>query len=176
MLAVPASPPGVPPAGEQWVHEVKWDGVRLLAETRDGSVRLTNRTEIDVTAAYPEIVATVGDLPDGVLFDGEVIALDGSGRPTLQAMASRMHVRDPGKTAKLAQTRPVTYMIFDLLRVGGRTSRVAPCPSGVSCSRSSMSPASRGDTSAARSGRCRSSTTTAWHWPKPRRRPTSRAS
>ncbi len=60
MLAVPASPPGVPPAGDGWVHEVKWDGVRLLAEVRDGSVRLTNRTEIDVTAAYPEIVASVG--------------------------------------------------------------------------------------------------------------------
>ena len=120
MLAVPASPPGVPPAGAAWVHEVKWDGVRILAETRDGSVRLTNRNEIDVTAAYPEIAATVGELPDGVLFDGEVIALDGNGRPTLQAMASRMHVRDPGKTAKLAQTRPVTYMIFDLLRVGGQ--------------------------------------------------------
>ena len=119
MLATPANPPGVPPAGDQWVHEVKWDGVRLLAETRDGAVRLTTRTEIDVTAAYPEIVATVGDLPDGVMFDGEVIALDGSGRPTLQAIASRMHVRDPGRTAKLAQTKPVTYMIFDLLRVGG---------------------------------------------------------
>ena len=119
MLAVPANPPGVPPAGDQWVHEVKWDGVRLLAETRDGAVRLTNRSEIDVTAAYPEIVATVGGLPDGILVDGEVIALDSTGRPTLQAIASRMHVRDPGRTAQLAQTRPVTYMIFDLLRVGG---------------------------------------------------------
>ena len=119
MLAVPANPPGVPPAGDQWVHEVKWDGVRLLAETRDSAVRLTNRNEIDVTAAYPEIVATVGRLPDGMLLDGEVIALDGSGRPTLQAIASRMHGRDPGRTAKLAQTRPVTYMIFDLLRTGG---------------------------------------------------------
>ncbi len=119
MLAVPASPPGVPPAGDAWVHEVKWDGVRILAETRDGAVRLTNRNEIDVTAAYPEIAATVGDLPDGVVLDGEVIALDGSGRPTLQAMAARMHVRDPGRTAKLSQTTPVTYMVFDVLRVGG---------------------------------------------------------
>jgi bifunctional non-homologous end joining protein LigD len=119
MLAVPANPPGVPPAGEAWVHEVKWDGVRLLAETHDGHVRLTNRNEIDVTAAYPEIVATVGGLPDGVLLDGEVIALDASGRPTLQAIASRMHVRDPGRTSRLAVSKPVTYMIFDLLRVGG---------------------------------------------------------
>ncbi len=119
MLAVPASPPGVPPAGDAWVHEVKWDGVRLLAETRDGSVRLTNRSEIDVTPAYPEIVASVGDLPDGTLVDGEVIALDGSGRPTLQAIAHRMHVRDPGRTTKLAQTHPVTYMVFDVMKLHG---------------------------------------------------------
>jgi bifunctional non-homologous end joining protein LigD len=119
MLAVPANPPGVPPAGEAWVHEVKWDGVRLLAETRDGQVRLTNRNEIDVTAAYPEIVATVGRLPDGLMVDGEVIALDSKGLPTLQAIASRMHVRDPLRTSRLAVSNPVTYMIFDLLRVGG---------------------------------------------------------
>ena len=119
MLAVPASPPGVPPAGDSWVHEVKWDGVRLLAEIRDGGVRLTNRSEIDVTAAYPEIVATVGGLPDGTLVDGEVIALDATGRPTLQAIAHRMHVRDPSRTAKLSQTHPVTYMVFDVMRFHG---------------------------------------------------------
>jgi bifunctional non-homologous end joining protein LigD len=120
MLAVPANPPGVPPAGDEWVHEVKWDGVRLLAETRDGTVRLTNRTEIDVTAAYPEIVATVGELPDGLLVDGEVIALDASGKPSFQALAPRMHVRDPLRTSRLSVSRPVTYMVFDLLRVGGQ--------------------------------------------------------
>jgi bifunctional non-homologous end joining protein LigD len=120
MLAVPANPPGVPPAGDAWVHEVKWDGVRLLAETHDGTVRLTNRTEGDVTAAYPEIVAARGSLPDGLLVDGEVIALDASGRPTLQALASRMHVRDPLRTSRLAVSRPVTYMVFDLLRIDGR--------------------------------------------------------
>jgi len=119
MLAVPANPPGVPPAGDGWVHEVKWDGVRLLAETRDGAVRLTNRNEIDVTVAYPEIVATLGALPDGILVDGEVIALDASGRPTLQAIASRMHVRDALRTSKLSVSKPVTYMVFDLLRLGG---------------------------------------------------------
>lgn len=119
MLAVPASRPGVPPAGDAWVHEVKWDGVRLLAEVRDGSIRLTNRNEVEVTVAYPEIVATVGDLPDGVLLDGEVIALDATGRPTFQAIAHRMHVRDAHRAAQLSATRPVTYMAFDVLRWHG---------------------------------------------------------
>lgn len=120
MLAVPADPPGVPPAGDAWVHEVKWDGVRLMAETRDGTVRLTNRSEGDVTIAYPEIVGSVGDLPDGLLLDGEVIAFDAEGIPTFQAMSHRMHVRDPRRIATLTRSQPVTYMVFDVLRAGGR--------------------------------------------------------
>lgn len=118
MLAVPAAVPGVPPAGPEWVHEVKWDGVRVLAEVTGGSVRLMNRTEGDITGGYPEIVATVGGLPD-VLLDGEVVAFDDSGRPTLQAIAHRMHVRDPRRTSALSKTRPVSYMVFDLLSLNG---------------------------------------------------------
>ncbi len=118
MLAVPSPVPGVPPTGPEWVHEVKWDGVRVMAEVSGGQVRLTNRTEGEVTAAYPEIVATVGGLPD-LLVDGEVVAFDATGRPTLQAIAHRMHVRDRGRTARLAKARPVTYMVFDLLRLQG---------------------------------------------------------
>ncbi len=118
MLAVPSAAPGVPPSGPEWVHEVKWDGVRVLAEVTQGSVRLTNRTEGDVTAGYPEIAATVGGLPD-VLVDGEVVAFDAQGRPTLQAIAHRMHVRDPRRTAQLSRTNPVSYLVFDLLRLAG---------------------------------------------------------
>src|SRR5690606_8778745 len=40
MLATPGDPGAGPPAGEGWVHEIKWDGVRLLAEVRDGRLRL----------------------------------------------------------------------------------------------------------------------------------------
>lgn len=119
MLAVPSAVPGVPPTGAEWVHEVKWDGVRVLAEVRGGAVRLFNRNEGDITGGYPEIATTAGSLPD-VLVDGEVVAFDESGRPTLQAIAHRMHVRDPRRTATYARTTPVTYMVFDLLRLEGR--------------------------------------------------------
>jgi bifunctional non-homologous end joining protein LigD len=119
MLAVPTPTPGVPPPGSEWVHEVKWDGVRIMASVTGGRLRLTNRTEGDVTAGYPELTATVGSLPD-VLLDGEVVAFDQSGRPTLQAIAHRMHVRAPGRTAALARTHPVTYMVFDLLSYDGQ--------------------------------------------------------
>ncbi len=45
------------PTGAEWVHEVKWDGVRILADVRRGSVRLTSRNENDVTVSWPELHA-----------------------------------------------------------------------------------------------------------------------
>ena len=119
MLATPTPTPGLPPNGPQWVHEVKWDGIRALAEIRDGRLTLYSRNGNDITLAYPEIVAGAAGLPDSLLLDGEIIVLDPtSGIPTLQALAPRIHVRDPGRAARLAGERPATYMVFDLLRAG----------------------------------------------------------
>ena len=73
MLAVPASRPGVPPAGDGWVHEVKWDGMRVLVDVRGGEVRVWSRNERDVTASYPEF-AGLGEAYDDMLLDAEVVA------------------------------------------------------------------------------------------------------
>ena len=53
-----------------------------------------------------------------MLLDGEVVALDG-GRPSFGALADRMHVRDRRKAERLSAVRPVTLMVFDLLRLYG---------------------------------------------------------
>jgi bifunctional non-homologous end joining protein LigD len=105
------------PTGPDWVHEVKWDGMRILADIRDGVVTLTSRSGRDVTASYPEL-AGLGEHYDDMLLDGEVVALDG-GRPSFSALAERMHVMDSRKAARLAAVRPVTFMVFDLLRLFG---------------------------------------------------------
>lgn len=119
MLATPSAQPGVPPEGPGWVHEVKWDGIRLLADNSDAGLRLSNRNEIDVTVVYPELASTAAGLPDDVLLDGEVVVLDAAGRPRLQSIASRMHLRDPRRIHELAASRPVVYLVFDLLRLHG---------------------------------------------------------
>lgn len=117
MLATPSASPGLPPTGPDWVHEVKWDGVRLLADVRDGRVRLFNRTEGDITVAYPELV--LPGLPPDLLVDGEVVALGASGVPSFQAIGHRMHVRNATRAAQLAASHPVTFMVFDVLRHDG---------------------------------------------------------
>jgi bifunctional non-homologous end joining protein LigD len=107
------------PTDPGWVHEVKWDGMRVLADVTDGVLRLWSRNENDVTVSFPEL-QDVGVLSaHDVLLDGEVVAMAG-GIPTFSALADRMHVSSAAKARVLARTNPVTLIVFDLLRLDGR--------------------------------------------------------
>ena len=105
------------PTGDGWVHEVKWDGMRVLVDVRDGVVTVWSRNERDVTAAYPELDGIGHDYAD-LLLDGEVVALE-AGRPSFHALTERIHVSERRRAERLAVTRPVTLMVFDLLRLFG---------------------------------------------------------
>nr|WP_284291356.1 hypothetical protein [Angustibacter aerolatus] len=82
MLATAAPPGAPPPGGDDWLHEVKWDGMRLLVEVRDGRLRAFSRTEADVTVSFPELAGLTAAGAD-LLLDGEVVAFD-EGRPSLR--------------------------------------------------------------------------------------------
>lgn len=105
------------PTGPGWAYELKWDGVRVLADIRAGTVVLSSRRGNDVTVSYPELGELADVLPDALL-DGEVVAFAG-GRPSFEALQPRMHVRDPKRVAQLTRLIPITYFIFDLLRLDG---------------------------------------------------------
>ena len=105
------------PTGPEWVHEIKWDGMRVLADIHDGRLTLTSRLGNDVTIAYPEL-APIAELYADALLDAEIVVFD-RGRPSFSALAERMHVRSPRKALMLSATRPVTLMVFDLLRLFG---------------------------------------------------------
>jgi bifunctional non-homologous end joining protein LigD len=114
-----ASTGTVIPGGPEWTHEIKWDGMRVLADVADGRLRLSSRNERDVTDSFPELSTLVGPgMPDDMLLDGEVVALD-AGLPSFSALAERMHVSNAGKARSRAAARPVTFMVFDVLRLDG---------------------------------------------------------
>jgi bifunctional non-homologous end joining protein LigD len=105
------------PAGE-WIHEVKWDGIRVLADSRAGLDRFYSRNGNDITAAWPDLVSS--PLPGrDVLVDGEVIALNEDGLPDFRVLQERMHVRSAAAVARLVKKVPATFMVFDLLRLDG---------------------------------------------------------
>ena len=106
------------PGGGEWLHEVKWDGMRVLVEVRpDGELHIRSRNEKDAKVSFPELHGLAA-LRRDLLLDGEVVAfLDGI--PTFGALADRMHVGNARRAAALAETNPVTLLVFDLLRLDG---------------------------------------------------------
>ena len=97
------------------VIEPKWDGVRALVTVRaDGRVSIRSRNGRDVTESYPELRAWPPSMRDrdGV-FDGEIIAIDDSGRASFQRLQSRMNVRRP--SSALVAATPVYLIVFDIL-------------------------------------------------------------
>jgi bifunctional non-homologous end joining protein LigD len=116
-----ATPGDHVPTGPEWSHEVKWDGIRILADvTADAEVaRLSTRNGNDATPAWPD----VSPPPDGIddlLVDGEVIGLDDAGRPDFSVLQDRMHVRSARTAARLAAAVPAIFMVFDVMRLDGR--------------------------------------------------------
>jgi bifunctional non-homologous end joining protein LigD len=111
-----ASPGALPDRDDRsWSYEVKWDGMRVLAAVSRGRLRLTGRSGTDVTNRFPELVdATPTGLPEGSVVDGEVVLLDAAGKPSFSLLAPRIQKARGGA----AVARPVTYLVFDLLRLG----------------------------------------------------------
>src|SRR2546427_6838397 len=71
------------PEGPAWVFEPKLDGVRVLALRVRGRARLRSRNGLDVTGQYPQVAAAIDRLPgENLALDGEIVALDGQGRPS----------------------------------------------------------------------------------------------
>ena len=107
------------PRGAGGVHEVKWDGMRVLVEVAPGRVRLTSRNENDVTVSFPELQG-IGEALGGrqVVLDGEIVAFT-DGIPVFGALADRMHVRAARKAEQAAARNPVTLLVFDVLLVDG---------------------------------------------------------
>ncbi len=103
----------------QWAFEMKWDGIRAIAEVRDGEVRLASRNGIDITAGYPEL-ADLADAVDGdAILDGEIVALNKAGRPDFGLLQKRMGLTRKAEVERLVGSTPVHFMVFDILDAGG---------------------------------------------------------
>lgn len=100
-----------PPSGAGWLHELKWDGYRMLARTHDGSAELRSRNGLDWSDDYPAIAHAINQLGvDGSMFDGELIALDAQGHSDFHALQ---------QTIAGTLSAPLRYVIFDLLQLQG---------------------------------------------------------
>ncbi|HTZ83134.1 MAG TPA: non-homologous end-joining DNA ligase, partial [Candidatus Acidoferrales bacterium] len=111
----------------EWLFEIKWDGYRAVAFIQNGSVRLVSRNQNELTARYPELK----DMPAVVkaknaIIDGEVVALDGEGKPSFSLMQQRTGFRPGGKRGAANADVPVLYYAFDLIYLDGEDWRKVP--------------------------------------------------
>jgi bifunctional non-homologous end joining protein LigD len=113
----------LPPAAEddRWAYELKWDGVRAVGYVRSGALKLLSRNDIDITAGYPEVTRLGPALGVDAVLDGELVAFDERGRPSFERLQARMHVRDAAAVRRLTAAVPVVYLVFDVLRLDGRS-------------------------------------------------------
>ncbi len=99
-----------PPSGAQWIHELKWDGYRILATATEGQVQLWSRNALDWTAKLPDIREAIEQLGlESVALDGELIAGTGS-REDFNLLQSTLSGERQGKLA---------FALFDLLHING---------------------------------------------------------
>ncbi|HVF53110.1 MAG TPA: non-homologous end-joining DNA ligase [Actinomycetota bacterium] len=100
--------------GDDWLFEVKWDGVRALAVCSDETA-LYSRNRNDITASYPELHRLHERLVAlDAIVDGEVVAMH-NGRPSFERLQSRINLQNPKEVERIAKSIPVTFIAFDLL-------------------------------------------------------------
>jgi bifunctional non-homologous end joining protein LigD len=107
-----------PPEGDDWIHEIKFDGYRFLAVLARGRVRLFSRNGLEWTGRLPALAAELAALParEAVL-DGELVALNEGGVSEFEALKDALGRRDE---------KGLTYYVFDLLHLDGIDLRGTP--------------------------------------------------
>jgi bifunctional non-homologous end joining protein LigD len=105
------------PVGDEWLHELKYDGYRIEAVVRGGRCALYSRNARDWTPRLPGIAARCAALGRDLVLDGELIATSRSAPAGFQHLQARLD---------RPVVRGVQYVVFDLLAVAGRSIRRAP--------------------------------------------------
>ena len=114
------------PAGDSWVHEVKFDGYRIQAHKLGSRVVIFSRNGYDFTERFPLIAQALHELPArSAVVDGEVVASDADGRPNFARLHLLRWVKQP--------TMAVHLWAFDLLAFNGRDLRLHPLAKRQAC-------------------------------------------
>jgi bifunctional non-homologous end joining protein LigD len=106
------------PEGDDWLHEIKFDGYRMIAVKDEARVRFETRNHLDWTSKVPDLAEAIGGLKvRRAIFDGEVVAFDKRGITEFQLLQNAFRDR---------QAKQAVYVVFDLLYLDGVDLRGQP--------------------------------------------------
>lgn len=107
-----------PPKGSEWLHELKYDGYRILSRVQKGRVSLFTRNANDWTVKFPAIAGAVKKIPvDGAWIDGEAVFIKKDGTTSFEGLQNALSV---GKDSELK------YLVFDITYFNGHD--LTGCP------------------------------------------------
>lgn len=99
---------------ENYLYEVKYDGIRVLVFVSNDGVVIKSRYGMDITKLFPELSCLSKIVSGKVIFDGEIIILD-DGRVSFSKLQKRFHLKNKRTIDFLSKTNPVVFMCFDVL-------------------------------------------------------------
>ncbi len=116
-----------PPKGDEWVFEIKWDGIRAICFAESGELRIQSRNGNRCERQYPELSVLPHYLSaKQAILDGEIAVLDEHGVSRFTLIQPRITNQDANAVAHMARSRPVTLFLFDLLYLDGYDLRKVP--------------------------------------------------
>lgn len=106
-----------PPVGDEWIHEIKYDGYRTELILEDGRARALTRRGVDWTTKYRPVIEAATSLPAAsAIIDGEMVVLDENHASNIGAL----------RTAMSWHQERIVYVAFDLLHLEGQDLRKQP--------------------------------------------------
>jgi len=113
--------------GDDWIHQIKWDGIRGLIYIYNGGLRIFTKRGKERTGYYPELNELLKLFKgNSCILDGEMVALNDEGKPSFERSLTRETVKSLNKVEYYKKKYPVNYIIFDLLNLNDKDLRKEP--------------------------------------------------
>ncbi len=109
------------PEGDEYIYEVKWDGIRAMISLDEGKIIIRSRNQRDITHIFPEL-----NIPEKTfratcgLFDAEIVCLEADGRPNFKTIINRLMQSSPDGIGRGSKKHPAFCYVFDCLYLDGR--------------------------------------------------------
>jgi len=95
---------------DDWMLELKYDGVRAIVDTMHDETRIWTRKGVDITFQFPEV-----NPPPGHIYDGEIVGFDNDGFHKLNYVQRRMGITSRDKVLERMRRFPIKFVAFDFL-------------------------------------------------------------
>ncbi|VVB95853.1 DNA ligase [uncultured archaeon] len=112
-----ASPADAPFSSDDWIFEVKWDGIRAISYVNE-KLSIRSRNQKELIDNFPEL-NELKELASNTVLDGEIVVMK-DGKPDFQSLIQRMQNIKPGDIVYMSGKFPATYIIFDILEKDGK--------------------------------------------------------